>query len=70
MTATDELRKMAWRGLHRHPSSTNDDVYTRETRDHIKCGYCGLNIESVLQLRGCNEHAIKFCPNCGRKVEP
>lgn len=49
------------RGVH-------DGNLWRRVKGHIRCRNCGLNIESVIALDGCNEHAIKHCPNCGHKV--
>lgn len=58
-------------------TATTDAEFTRAVHDgnlwrrvkgHIRCRNCGLNIESVIALDGCNEHAIKHCPNCGHKV--
>lgn len=40
----------------------------RRVKGHIRCRNCGLNIESVIALDGCNEHAIKHCPICGERL--
>lgn len=48
--------------------AVHDGHLWRMVKDHIRCRYCGLNIESVIALEGCNKHAIKHCPNCGRRV--
>lgn len=48
--------------------AVHDGNLWRRVKGHIRCRNCGLNIESVIALDGCNEHAIKHCPNCGHKV--
>ena len=48
--------------------AVHDGNLWRRVNGHIRCRNCGLNIESVIALDGCNEHAIKHCPNCGHKV--
>lgn len=48
--------------------AVHDGHLWRLVKDHIKCQGCGLNIESVIPLDGCNENAIRHCPNCGRRV--
>lgn len=48
--------------------AVHDGNLWRRVKGHIRCPNCGLNIESVIALDGCNEHAIKHCPNCGHKV--
>ena len=48
--------------------AVHDGNFWRQVKDHIRCRCCGLNIESVISLDGCNEHAIKHCPNCGKEV--
>ena len=48
--------------------AVHDGNLWRRVKGHIRCRNCGLNIESVIALDGCNEHAIKHCPNCGAKV--
>jgi len=58
-------------------TATNDEDFGRAVHDgslwrrikgRIRCNHCGLNIESVIALDGCNKHAIKHCPNCGKEV--
>ena len=48
--------------------AVHDGNLWRRIKDRIRCQHCGLNIESVVPLDGCNRHAIKHCPNCGRRV--
>ncbi len=48
--------------------AVHDGHLWRRVRDHIKCRICGLNIESVIPLDGCNGNAISYCPNCGTEV--
>ena len=48
--------------------AVHDGNLWRRVKGHIRCRNCGLNIESVIALDGCNEHTIKHCPNCGCKV--
>lgn len=48
--------------------AVHDGNLWRRVKGHIRCRNCGLNIESVIALDGCNKHAIKHCPNCGAKV--
>ena len=48
--------------------AVHDGNLWRRVKGHIRCRNCGLNIESVIALDGCNEHAIKHCPNCGKEV--
>ena len=49
--------------------AVQDGKLWRRIKDHVRCRYCGLNIESVIPLDGCNRHAIRFCPNCGKAVK-
>ena len=48
--------------------AVHDGNLWRRVKGHIRCRNCGLNIESVIALDGCNEHAIKHCTNCGARV--
>lgn len=48
--------------------AVHDGHLWRRINDHIKCRNCGLNIESVIPLDGCNRNAIRYCPGCGAKA--
>lgn len=48
--------------------AVHDGQLWRRVKGRKRCGHCGLNIESVIPLDGCNESAVRFCPNCGKEV--